>query len=100
MNSIELHVDELILEGFAPGDRHRIADAVAQELRLRLRDLRLPATPGHAIDLAVVDGGAFPLGSSSSARRVGVGIANALSGSLSRALGLTVPPGATGHSPP
>jgi hypothetical protein len=30
--SINLHIEELVLHGFAPGDRHRISEAVEQEL--------------------------------------------------------------------
>ena len=30
--NIELHIEELVLHGFAPGDRFRIAEAVEQEL--------------------------------------------------------------------
>lgn len=31
-SAIELHIEELALEGFAPGDRYRIADALQHEL--------------------------------------------------------------------
>lgn len=96
MNSIEIHVEELILEGFAPADRHRIADAVAHELTLRLRELRLPAVPDGAIDLPMADGGTFPLGHASSTRSVGAGIAHALGGTLSRAF---APAAAAGVNP-
>jgi hypothetical protein len=30
--AIELSIDELVLDGFAPGERYRIGDAVEQEL--------------------------------------------------------------------
>ena len=30
--NIKLHIDELVLHGFAPGDRYAIADAVQYEL--------------------------------------------------------------------
>ena len=30
--SVHVHIDELVLHGFAPADRHRIADAVQVEL--------------------------------------------------------------------
>ena len=38
--SVELHIEELVLHGFAPRDRHRISNAVQQEL------LRLLETSG------------------------------------------------------
>jgi hypothetical protein len=31
-NAIELHIEELVLHGFAPGDRERIGEAVEREL--------------------------------------------------------------------
>ncbi|MCI0539362.1 MAG: hypothetical protein L0Z50_29490 [Verrucomicrobiales bacterium] len=34
--SIELHIEELVLHGFAPRDRYRIAEALQRELVLRL----------------------------------------------------------------
>ncbi len=35
---IRLHIDELILHGFAPGERHRIADALQSRLSELLAD--------------------------------------------------------------
>ncbi len=35
MNRFELHIEELVLHGFAPGDRYRLGEAVEREL-LRL----------------------------------------------------------------
>jgi len=29
---IHLHIEELVLHGFAPGDRHQISEAMQQEL--------------------------------------------------------------------
>jgi hypothetical protein len=40
---IELHVDELVLHGFPPGDKHRIADALQAELHRLLAGRGLPA---------------------------------------------------------
>jgi hypothetical protein len=37
-SSIELKIDRLVLEGVAPGDRYRIADAVRSELELLFAD--------------------------------------------------------------
>ena len=30
--NLNLHIEELVLHGFAPGDRYRIGEAVQQEL--------------------------------------------------------------------
>jgi hypothetical protein len=40
----EVHIEELVLHGFAPGDRWRIGDAFEQELRGLLAAKGIPAT--------------------------------------------------------
>jgi hypothetical protein len=45
---IVVHVGELVLHGFAPGDRHRIADALQDELG-RLIAQRAPAERSAAL---------------------------------------------------
>ncbi len=51
MTRIEFVIDELVLVGFAPGDRHRIADAVARELATLGTDAQ------HALRHAAMSGG-------------------------------------------
>ena len=51
MTRIEFVIDELVLVGFATGDRHRIADAVARELAT------LGADAQHFVRHAVMSGG-------------------------------------------
>lgn len=56
---IELVIDELVLHGFDPRQRHAIGDAVARELtrlaRAHARELRAH----QSVDVARIDGGAF-----------------------------------------
>jgi hypothetical protein len=40
--SIELHIEELVLHGFAPGDRYVIGDAVERELARLLSEEGIP----------------------------------------------------------
>jgi hypothetical protein len=40
--SIELRIEELLLHGFAPGDRYVIGEAVERELALMLREQGIP----------------------------------------------------------
>jgi len=40
---IEVHIEELVLHGFAPGDRWKIGDAVDRELRTLLATKGIPA---------------------------------------------------------
>jgi hypothetical protein len=81
---IELHIDELVLHGFAARDRHRIAAAVQLELA------RLIAADGHArlvkTPLAVesIDGGAFKVPAGAKPQAAGTQIARALYRSMGR----------------
>ena len=40
--SVELHIEELVLHGFAPGDRYAIGDAVERELARLLGEQGVP----------------------------------------------------------
>jgi len=42
--SIELHVEELVLHGFAPSDRYVIGDAVEREMARLLIEQRIPSS--------------------------------------------------------
>lgn len=54
---IELHIEELVLEGFAPGDRHLIGAAVQRELTRLLAEqgARQPLHNGGEIARVDVD---------------------------------------------
>lgn len=69
MTRIEFVIDELVLIGFAPGDRHRIADAIARELAT------LGADAQHAVRHAAMSGG-----STSALRAPDVAIGRSLHG--------------------
>jgi hypothetical protein len=58
--NVELHIEELVLHGFDPRDRHGIADAVQQELARLVAERGLSAirAPG---DVARLDGGTIEL---------------------------------------
>jgi hypothetical protein len=82
--NVELHIEELVLRGFAPGDRYRIAGAVERQL------VHLLATGGVGPPLAQdgevahVDGGAFDVAPGSSAETVGGQVAQAVYGGLKK----------------
>ena len=40
--NIELHIDQITLHGFAPGDRRRIGDSLQRELTRLLREEGIP----------------------------------------------------------
>ena len=74
---IELVIDELVLHGFDPRQRHAIGDAVARELtrlaRAHARELR----GHHSMDVARLDAGAFETPAQTAAG-AGAGIANSV----------------------
>lgn len=57
---VEVSIDELVLEGFAPSDKYRIGEMVTRELeRLFLQAPNSPAMNESSRE--VVDAGTFPM---------------------------------------
>ena len=56
---VELHIEKLVLHGFAPSDKHRIAAAVKEELERLIKARGAPTGPEHGIHRAHLDGGSF-----------------------------------------
>lgn len=75
---IEVHIEELVLHGFAPHARARIGDAVEAALAVRLAE---PGAFGITADRSVdrADGGAITAGPSTLDAAAGAGIADAIS---------------------
>ena len=80
--SVHLHIEELVLHGFAPGDRHRISEAVEQELTRLISGQPLSASKNISLDR--MDGGSFQMSKDAPPARVGEQIAGALHGGLGR----------------
>ena len=80
--NIELNIEELVLHGFAPGDRHRIGEAVERELIRLLADRGVPQSLERGREIGHVDGGAFEVASNSKAQVVGAQVAKAVYGGL------------------
>jgi len=76
--SIEVRIEELVLEDVAAGDRHRVADALERTLREILRADGLATE--HPIEAALerVDAGAFPVRGDRNASHFGSEIARAV----------------------
>lgn len=73
---IEVHIDELVLHGFAAGDRWKIADALEAELRGLLQARGVPA--GWGANRARLDAGVACVNPQSQPRFVGEGVARAI----------------------
>lgn len=76
--NIELHIEELVLHGFDPRDRHAIADAVQSELTRLVGERGLHA---QSIEAPRLDAGTIELNGT---RGAGAPIAQALHSTLVR----------------
>jgi hypothetical protein len=74
---IELYIEELVLHGFAPADKHRIAAAVREELARLFKAQGMPTRPEQGIHRAHLDGGSFNV-RTGSADSIGVHIGKAV----------------------
>ncbi len=81
-SGIALSIEELILVGFAPADRYRIAEAVQNELTRLLASEGVPPalTQGGAIPW--IDGGTWTLNQGMNAQDIGTQIARNIYGGL------------------
>jgi hypothetical protein len=80
--NIELHIEELVLHGFAPGDRHLIGDAVERELKRLFAEQGAPASLAQIGARDYLDGGAFEAPRAARAGAIGAQIAQNLYGGL------------------
>lgn len=82
-SSIELQIDELVLHGFAPGDRYRIAAALERELaRLFAAGVDPQRLADHA-SAARLEAGAFSMAPDAGPETTGVQVAQAVFGRMS-----------------
>jgi hypothetical protein len=81
---VRVHIEELVLEGFAPSDRYWIGEAVERELARLLADGNLPPSLAAGGYLARVDGGSFELRPGATAEDIGSGVARRAHGGLAR----------------
>jgi hypothetical protein len=82
--NVELHIEELILHGFAPGDRYRIGEALERELARLIGAADVPLSLAHGVDVERVDGGAFRVTPGATADAIGGHVAQAVYGGLKR----------------
>jgi hypothetical protein len=95
---VELHIDELVLHGFAAGDRHRIAAAMERELTRLISqgDLAHRASP---MQLDRIDAGSFQLDPSARPNHIGQTVAQRVYRQLSPGVSTTpAPTGGPNHA--
>jgi len=82
--NIELRIEELVLRGFAPGDRYRIGNAMERELAHMFAEQGTPPSLAQGSEIERLDGGTFEVKPGSRAEAIGVQVAQAVYGGLSR----------------
>jgi hypothetical protein len=84
LRSVDLHIGELVLNGFAPADRYTIGDAVERELTRLFHEQGTPPAISEPGETTHLDMNTFELMPGSSARTIGVELAKAIYGGLSQ----------------
>ena len=81
---IAIRIDELVLDGFAPGDRYRIGDAIERELTRLFTEHDASAALAARTPTDAIDGGAFALPHDAGAAAIGAHVARAIHRELAR----------------
>ena len=76
--SIDLHIEELVLHGFSPNDRHAIGEALERELARLFRGQGLPFSVTEDGEFTRLDGGTFEVAPGSKPETMGLQIARAV----------------------
>jgi hypothetical protein len=79
---IELHIDELVLDGFAHADRYRIGDMFERELSRLLSEGGVPSSLVEGGVRAHLDAGACQVAAGSTPEQFGAQVAQAVYGGL------------------
>lgn len=82
--SLEIHIEELLLHGFAPGDRYGMGKAIERELARVLAEQGVPPSLTQGGEVARLIGGGFEVALGSRADTIGAQIAQALYEGLNR----------------
>lgn len=82
--NVELHIEELLLQGFPPAARHRIGVALARELTRLLTEEGVPASLAAGGDSPRLNAEPFQFAHDAQPDAVGVQIARAVYGGFER----------------
>jgi hypothetical protein len=80
--NIELHIEELVLHGFARKDQARIQRAVEQELARLLTEQGMPGSLAQGVEVQQLNGGSFNVRAGMGAEAVGTQVAQAIYGEM------------------
>jgi hypothetical protein len=76
--NIELHIEELVLHGFAPKDRYLIGEAIQHELTRLFAEQGVPAFLAQNAEIARLDGGSFNVPAGTKTETIGAQVAQAV----------------------
>lgn len=96
--AIHVHIDELMLDGFDPHQRHAIADALERELAALIATESIRAVPSRALQRDDVDAGCFNIRQITPAA-VAHDVARSLHHAVLNAVSEPPPPGGVARSP-
>lgn len=77
-SGIELHIEELVLHGFAHRDRYAIGAAVERELARLFAEQGIPASLMNGGDMARLNGGSFAVTRGSKPEAIGSQVAQSV----------------------
>jgi hypothetical protein len=80
---VEVHIEELVLHGFKRGDRHRISDALQEELARLFEARGFASSLRDGALLDQIDGGTVRMNRGASTQEVGIKTAEALHNGMS-----------------
>lgn len=75
---VELRIEELVLDGFAPQDRYAIGDALERELMRLLAEEGTPAALSRSGEIERIDSGDFTARPGAAPASIGVQAAQAI----------------------
>jgi hypothetical protein len=76
--NIELYIDQLVLHGFPRGDRHRIGEAIQQELLRQLFEQGIPDTLARQDHVSRLNAGSVQAEQGGGPERIGMQVAQAV----------------------
>lgn len=80
--NIELHINELVLHDFPHHERHRIGEAIKQELVRQLSETGIPNGLSKGGNISRINAGSIQTPRGTKAERIGVQVAQAVYGSV------------------
>jgi hypothetical protein len=82
VSNVEVQIDELMLEGFAPADRFRIADGIKRELARLITEHGMERPAGSRARVAKLDAGSFRVAANRNAEGIAQQVARTVHGGL------------------